>query len=111
MKRLAWTIPLIFLAACEKAPEPAKAPPSTMPPPATAGDRARDVICQMMVDKATSTKHVHEGTAYYFCAEECLKQFKADPKKHASPCACGKTSKKCPCDHCGHHQGMCDCGK
>jgi YHS domain-containing protein len=112
MKRILWALPLL-LAACDagtgaKAPAPS---PSTMPPAATSGDRAKDVVCQMMVDKEKSIRHVHDGTAYYFCAEECLKQFKADPKKHAAPCACGKTSAKCPCDHCGHHLGRCDCGK
>jgi Cu+-exporting ATPase len=82
-----------------------------MPASATTGDRAKDVICHMMVDKATATKHVHEGTAYYFCAPGCLEKFKTDPKKHSAPCSCGKSSAKCPCEHCGHHLGKCDCGK
>ena len=112
MRSLILALPLL-LSACEVKVEPAKppAPPPTMPAPAASGDRAKDVICGMPVDKATAPKVTHEGTNYYFCAEECVKKFKADPKKHATPCSCGKTSSKCPCEHCGHHLGKCDCGK
>jgi YHS domain-containing protein len=101
-----------LLASCGsgEAPKPPAAPPG-MPPAAASGERAKDPICHMMVEKATALKHVHEGTAYYFCAQGCVQKFKADPKKHALACACGKVSKKCPCEHCGGHLGGCDCGK
>ncbi len=110
MRKLLLALPLLVLS-CGKEAEPAKTPPSTMPAPAASGDMAKDVICGMTMDKAKMIRHAHEGAAYYFCAEECVERFKADPKKHVAPCACGKTSAKCPCDHCGHHQGKCDCGK
>jgi YHS domain-containing protein len=107
MRNLLLALPLI-LAACDARYDAKSAPPT---PPAPAAEKAKDVICQMMVDKATAIRHVHDHVAYYFCADECLKRFQADPKKHAAPCSCGKTSAKCPCEHCGHHQGKCDCGK
>jgi Cu+-exporting ATPase len=82
-----------------------------MPPAATSGDRAKDPICHMLVDKATAIHETYEGTRYYFCADECLKKFKADPQKHAQNCVCSKVSKKCPCEHCGGRLGGCDCHK
>jgi len=107
MRTLALALPLL-LFACDKKDE--KAGSGGMPSaPATSADRAKDPICGMMVDKATSLKATHEGANYYFCAEECVKQFKADPKKHAVSCACAKTAKRCDCGHCGTKGETCDC--
>ncbi len=100
-----WMLVLpLLLAACDSkgdGPGPAN--------PGAVVDRAKDPVCGMMVDKAGSLKTVHEKSTYYFCADDCLKKFQAEPAKHASPCACGKTSKKCPCGHCGTKGDTCDC--
>lgn len=103
MKWLALALPLL-LASCGKQPPP---PP---PSPAAAAPTV-DPVCRMTVDPAKAIRHVHEGRDYYFCAETCVEQFKADPAKHKPPCACGKVSKKCPCEHCGKHGDPCDCRK
>jgi Cu+-exporting ATPase len=46
--------------------------------------RAKDPVCGMSVDPAT-TKYSseHKGKKYYFCSEDCLNKFKADPAKYA----------------------------
>jgi len=61
-------IPVVLaLAACDQKPaEKAGGMPAT---PAMSTDRAKDPICGMAVDKATSIKTTHEGTTYYFCAD------------------------------------------
>lgn len=108
MKRLFLAIPLI-LAACDSKPaDPGAGGQGGMKPAVTA-DRAKDPICGMMVDKTTAHKTAHEGSTYYFCADDCLKKFKADPKKHAVHCACAKTAKKCDCGHCTPKGDTCDC--
>ncbi len=96
----------LLLAACD-----GKEPDSgwVKTPPAVSGDRAKDPICGMMVDKATSLKTTHDASDYLFCAEECLKKFQADPKKHSVCCTCAKTAKKCDCGHCGVKGDTCDC--
>ena len=108
MKTLILAIPVMLaLAACDQKPA---AKNGGMPmAPATSADRAKDPICGMPVDKATSTKTTHEGATYYFCADECLKKFQADPKKYAAHCACVKTAKKCDCGHCAPKGETCDC--
>lgn len=110
MKRMLVAVALLA-GSCAKE-EPAAKPTGMNAGPATSTDRAKDVICGMMVDKATAKKAAHEGATYYFCGDECVKKFQAEPKKFAVPCSCGKSSAKCLCEHCGHHkQNPCDCGK
>ena len=108
MKRVA--IALTLLAASCGPEEPAK-PAGMSGGPAASTDRVKDVICGMMVDRAASKKVVHDGTPYWFCGDECARKFEAEPKKYAVNCSCGKTSKACPCEHCGRHHDACDCGK
>ena len=105
--RLAFLAIPLLLAACDKK----QADPSggMKAPPAVSADRAKDPLCGMMVDKATAIKTTYEGANYYFCAEECLKKFQADPKKHSVCCTCAKTAKKCDCGHCGVKGDTCDC--
>jgi Cu+-exporting ATPase len=109
MRAFILALPLI-LAACGKDEPPKASMPAA---PATSTDRAKDPICGMMVDREKAPfKTAHEGATYYFCAESCLKKFQADPTPHAKLCACGKTSGKCPCEHCGgHRKDPCDCAK
>ena len=108
MKRLFLAIPLLIAAACDQKPAPT-ATPDMKQPAAVSADRAKDPICNMMVDKATSIKTTHEGSTYYFCADGCLQKFKADPKKFAVHCSCAKTAKKCDCGHCSPKGETCDC--
>src|SRR5580704_1131604 len=52
------------------------------PPPGE--DRVKDPVCGMSVSpSAAKWKHVHEGTAYYFCNPRCAERFRADPSKYA----------------------------
>ena len=77
---------------------------------AVSGDRAKDRVCKMMVDRATAKKATHEGAEYFFCSDKCVADFKAEPKKYADSCLCVKSSKKCACEHCGGTT-PCDCAK
>ena len=46
-------------------------------------EKARDPVCGMMVDPATS-KHrlAHRGETFYFCSAGCHTKFEADPAKY-----------------------------
>ena len=45
-----------------------------------------DPVCGMSVDpKTTNYNHTYKEHDYYFCAENCLKKFKADPEKYLAP--------------------------
>jgi len=46
------------------------------------GDPARDPVCGMSVDPATSKHRVeHGGATYHFCCAGCAAKFSADPAK------------------------------
>jgi YHS domain-containing protein len=48
-------------------------------------DMERDVVCGMEVDpKTAAAKTEQSGRTYYFCSEQCKKQFDADPKKYGA---------------------------
>jgi Cu+-exporting ATPase len=45
-----------------------------------------DPVCGMTISSADSVGTVeHKGQTYYFCAESCLEQFKADPERFLDP--------------------------
>jgi Cu+-exporting ATPase len=45
-----------------------------------------DPVCGMNVDPETAKyKNTYKEQEYYFCAENCLKKFKADPEKYLAP--------------------------
>src|SRR5262245_61074210 len=44
---------------------------------------ARDPVCGMSVDPATSPHHsAYKGTEYYFCCKGCLDKFSKDPERY-----------------------------
>jgi P-type Cu+ transporter len=46
----------------------------------------KDPVCGMVVDPDTAKhKHTHDGTDYFFCAEGCMRKFKADPSAYLAP--------------------------
>jgi YHS domain-containing protein len=110
MRWMSLALPVLILMACDqKSAPPAGGHDMKHTAPAASADKAKDPICGMMVDKAKSIKHTHEGADYYFCADACVAKFKAEPKKYAVHCACAKTSKKCDCGHCTPKGETCDC--
>lgn len=49
-------------------------------------DKILDPVCGMTVDPETAKyKSAYKEQDYYFCAENCLKKFKADPEKYLTP--------------------------
>ena len=47
---------------------------------------AKDPVCGMDVDPATARhKTNYKEETYYFCAENCLKKFEADPEQYLQP--------------------------
>ncbi len=50
------------------------------------GDTAEDPVCHMQVDMKNPPggSHVHEGTAYYFCAPGCRIAFSKEPDAYLS---------------------------
>ncbi|MBI4336316.1 MAG: YHS domain-containing protein [Chloroflexi bacterium] len=44
---------------------------------------AKDPVCGMEVDpRKAAGRMEYQGKPYYFCSQECLKQFKGGPKKY-----------------------------
>lgn len=44
---------------------------------------AIDPVCGMEVDERTTKERAtHEGTAYYFCSNECKDEFEASPEDY-----------------------------
>src|SRR5687767_7635233 len=49
--------------------------------PTARGERAKDLVCGMDVNKDGALTHSINDRTYYFCTEECRDAFKADPAK------------------------------
>ncbi len=44
---------------------------------------ATDPVCKMAVDPQKAAARVeYQGAPYYFCSEQCHKQFTADPERY-----------------------------
>lgn len=49
-------------------------------------DMVRDPVCGMEVDPENAAgSSTYQGVTYYFCSEDCKRQFDADPSKYAPP--------------------------
>jgi YHS domain-containing protein len=52
------------------------------------GEPERDLVCDMDVDaaraKAAGRTTLRDGKTYYFCSDQCKKQFDADPAKYVA---------------------------
>jgi putative ABC transport system ATP-binding protein len=46
---------------------------------------ARDPVCGQVVEVEAAPTASFEGHSYYFCAEQCLKLFEANPHRYAGP--------------------------
>ena len=46
--------------------------------------RATDPVCGMDVDPGTAAQATHESQTYYFCSEQCLRAFRAEPERFAA---------------------------
>ncbi len=55
-------------------------------PTGRSGGEARDPVCGMTVDPATTPHHAeHAGEAFHFCSAGCRTKFVADPPKYLKP--------------------------
>ena len=60
-----------------------------MPTLPKASTKAKDPVCGMTVDPATTPhRHVHGGESYFFCSAGCRTKFTADPGKYLNPSGC-----------------------
>src|SRR4029079_17658472 len=51
----------------------------------TATGEAKDPVCRMTVDPATTPhRHTHGGDTYFFCSGGCRAKFAANPKRYLS---------------------------
>src|SRR5256885_1487048 len=56
-----------------------------MTPSTTATGEAKDPVCRMTVDPATTPhRHTHGGDTYFFCSGGCRAKFAANPKRYLS---------------------------
>lgn len=46
---------------------------------------AKDPVCGMTVDEASSHRSVHEGKTVVFCSPACKEKFDKEPSRYASP--------------------------
>jgi Cu+-exporting ATPase len=44
-----------------------------------------DPVCGMSVDDRTQQQSTYQGKTYYFCCEQCKKQFDQDPEQYLQP--------------------------
>lgn len=45
--------------------------------------QVRDPVCGMMIDPETAAGRTsHQGTTYFFCSTQCLRQFESDPARY-----------------------------
>ena len=52
----------------------------------TTSTEAKDPVCGMTVDPATTPhRHSHRGDTYYFCSGGCRTKFAADPEQYLDP--------------------------
>src|SRR3954451_5432704 len=59
-----------------------------MTAPATTSTEAKDPVCGMTVDPATTPhRHSYQGVSYFFCSGGCRTKFAADPEKYLNPTA------------------------
>jgi YHS domain-containing protein len=112
-----WTIlalPLI-LAACERH-DPAThksdagSTDAAPAPAAHAADKVKDPVCGMMIERG-QRKSEFEGTDYFFCADACRAEFRAEPAKYATACACTAPDRECDCTHCLGKRDPCECAQ
>lgn len=46
----------------------------------------KDPVCGMTIDPGTAfVTREHEGQTFYFCSQECVNKFDADPHKYGHP--------------------------
>ena len=46
--------------------------------------QTRDPVCGMMIESAgAADRATHESQTYYFCSQECLGAFRAEPSRYA----------------------------
>ena len=43
---------------------------------------AIDPVCGMEVDTTAKDRHVHDGTVYYFCCQDCKEEFAENPEDY-----------------------------
>ncbi len=59
-----------------------------MTAPPTTSAEAKDPVCGMTVDPATTPhRHSHRGVSYFFCSGGCRAKFASDPEKYLDPSA------------------------
>ena len=47
--------------------------------------QVKDRVCGMMVDFDTApARSAHQGRAYYFCSDQCLRQFESNRKRYVN---------------------------
>lgn len=47
---------------------------------------AKDPVCGMEIDpKEAVATRVHDGRTFYFCSQNCVDQFDADPHRYGHP--------------------------
>jgi YHS domain-containing protein len=51
------------------------------------GIRMKDPVCGMSVDERSEFHTQFEGKKYFFCSEDCRKQFEAEPDEYVETAA------------------------
>lgn len=98
---------LVLLSACDKSEQSSR--PMENKSIVAESDKAKDPVCGMEVNKAKAKHAAFDNADVYFCGDECLKKFNADPTKYLKICVCAKATPPCGCNHCGRKCVPCDC--
>jgi len=109
MTRILLALPILF-AGCDRSTPPPHEHHHDHGGMPSVASKAKDVICQMEVDRTTAKKAEFDKADYFFCSDDCLKKFQAAPATYAKACSCATTMKICDCGHCSGKREPCDCG-
>jgi len=58
-----------------------------------------DPVCKMAVEK-NSLSIIYEGTTYYFCSEDCRREFERNPEKYVEKEAAEEKHRHSSHSHC-----------
>ena len=94
------TLPVQPMGCCDGRPatntDPAPTTPPAAPSATLAADEATCPVRGEIHKKADMIAYDYQGKTYYFCCQDCVDKFKADPQKYLKPAAAPAAASTAP---------------
>jgi len=76
-------------------------------------EKVTDLVCGMEISKDSAKVINIDGKNFYFCSDNCMAKFEANPWKVTCMCFVGlkEGDEPCDCNHCSGKGGRCDCSE